>query len=323
MSDIKLSVNKNEFMFEQKYRPTTIDECILPQHDYEVFKAIVAKGTIPHMILQSNSPGTGKTTVARALCNDINADMLFVNGSDCRIDFVRGELTRFASSLSIEGRRKVIVIDEFDRNGLAESQRHLRSFMEAYSSNCSIIITANNLEGIIAPLRSRCDVIKFGEPRPEDEQRMQRQMLQRLIAICKNEDIKVEDPKVLAALVKKNFPEFRKTINQLDHYSKKGVIDAGILSVVMNTQGSIDDVVQALKSKDVKTLRSLAPKYSNDFSNFIERLLSEMYTKVTPQSIIRMYEIVGESNQYFGIAANIEIHLTYMFIQLVVEMQWL
>ena len=155
---MKLTVNEADFMWEQKYRPGTISECVLPAEDKEIFSALVAKGKIPHLILHSTSPGTGKTTVAKALCNDINAEMMFVNGSDCKIDFVRGPLTAFASSASIAGKQKIIVIDEFDRAGLAESQRHLRSFMEAYSTNCTIIITANNLDGIIKPLQSRCRV---------------------------------------------------------------------------------------------------------------------------------------------------------------------
>lgn len=322
---MSLTVNNDEFMFEQRYRPQTIDECILPKEDKEIFKALVSKGKIPHLILQSNSPGTGKTTVARALCHDINAEMFFVNGSDCKIDFVRNELTRFASSLSIEGRPKVIVIDEFDRAGLAESQRHLRSFMEAYSKNCSIIITANNLEGIILPLRSRARVIKFGLPTNEDAQAMKKEMLRRCMEICKNEGIEVEEPKALAALVTKNFPDFRKTINMMDHYSSKGKIDLGILSVVMNERGTIDDVIAAIKDQNVRDLRGMAPKYAADFPNFVEKLASELYTKLNVAGILRMYEIVGESNQYMGMAGSVELHLTYLFVQLAVEMKghWL
>lgn len=316
-----LSVNESEFMFEQKFRPVTINECILPAHDKEIFKALVAKGQIPHLILQSNSPGTGKTTVARALCHDINAEMLFVNGSDCKIDFVRGELTRFASSMSIEGRKKIIVIDEFDRAGLGESQRHLRAFMETYSKNCSIIITANNLEGIIKPLQSRSRVIKFGTVTDDDKRTMMKEMIHRCIAICKHENIEIKDLKVVAALVSKNFPDFRKTVNTLDHYSSKGIIDEGILSLVMNDRGSIEDVITAIKNQDVKSLRALAPKYAADYGNFVERLANELLPLLKKSGILRMYEIIGESNQYVGMAGNVELHLVYMFVQLVVELR--
>lgn len=318
-----LTVNENDFMWEQRFRPGTLDECILPAHDKETLKAIVKKGLIPNLILVSASPGTGKTTVAKSLCADTDSDMLFVNGSDCRIDFVRNELTRFASSKSIEGRRKVIVIDEFDRAGVAEAQRHLRSFLEAYSSNCSVIITANSIDGIITPLQSRCRVIKFGEATPEDKTSMMKEMIHRAVAICKNEGVEVQDLKVIAALVKQNFPDFRKTINQLDQYSQKGVIDSGILSVVMNTRSPVDEVVEALKDKNFKALRSLAPQHVNDYSNFLDKLVNELYSKLPGPSIVRMYEIVGENNQYHGMAANIEIHMTYLFIQLALELQWL
>lgn len=316
-----LSVNNDDFMFEQRYRPTTIDECILPAHDKQVFKSLVEKGQIPHLILQSNSPGTGKTTVAKALCHDIDAEMLFVNGSDCKIDFVRGDLTRFASSMSIGGRRKVIVIDEFDRPGLGESQRHLRTFMETYSKNCSIIITANNLDGIIKPLQSRSRVIKFGTVTAEEQNTMMKEMIHRCVAICKNENIEIQNMKVIAALVKKNFPDFRKVINTLDHYSSKGVIDEGILSIVMNDRSSIEDVIVALKSQDAKTLRALAPKYAADYGNFVERLSGELLSMLKKPGIIRMYEIIGESNQYVGMAGSVELHLVYMFVQLAIDLK--
>lgn len=321
--NIVLTINEKEFMFEQKYRPGTLSECILPKHDKEILQAIVNKGTIPNIILVSSSPGTGKTTVAKAMCADTNADMMFVNGSDCRIDFVRNELTRFASSMSIEGRKKVIVIDEFDRAGLAESQRHLRSFMEAYSSNCTFIITANNIDGIITPLQSRCRVIKFGEATPEDQNQMMKEMIHRAVAICKNENVQIEDLKVVAALVKGNFPDFRKTVNELDRYSVKGVIDSGILSIVTNTRSPVDDIIDALKNKDVKTLRVLSIKYSNDFGPTVEKLANELYTRCPGPSIIEMYEIIGEANQYTGLAASMEIHLMHMFVQLAVNLKWL
>lgn len=319
-----LSVSPSEFMFELKYRPQTIQECILPEHDKSVFLELVKKGKIPHLILQSNSPGTGKTTVAKALCNDINAEFMFVNGSDCKVDFVRHELTRFASSKSLEGKQKVIIIDEFDRHGVAEAQRHLRTFMETYGKNCSIIITANNLEGIIKPLQSRANVIKFGVPTAEDTKLMMRQMIIRLKMICEAESIQLGDKglNVLALLVQKNFPDFRETIKQLDHYATKGVIDEGILNVVMDNRGSIEDVVSALKNKDIATLRVLATKYSSQYPYLVKELVNDLYKKVDKPSIFRLYEIVGENNSMHGLAANIEIHLMFMFTRLALEMKW-
>ena len=320
-----LSVKPNEHMFELKYRPQSVAECILPPHDKEIFLNLVKKGKIPHLILQSNSPGTGKTTLALAICNDINADYMFVNGSDCKVDFVRNELTRFASSKSLDGRQKVIVIDEFDRAGIAEAQRHLRTFMETYGHNCSIIITANNLDGIIKPLQSRANVIKFGTASREDSRQMMKEMILRTKAICENESIELGNKgiNVLAELVKKNFPDFRETIKQLDHYSSKGVIDEGILSIVTNERGTIEDVIGAMKSVDAAMLRVLAQKYAPDYAFFIEKLAAELYPIVDKSSRLKMYELIGENNQCHGMAANGEIHLMYLFIQLMINMKWL
>lgn len=317
-----ISVNETEWMFEQKYRPQTLEECILPDSDMKIFKKIVAEGKVPHLILQSNSPGTGKTTIAKVLGKETDSNVLFVNGSDCRIDYIRNELTAFASSSSLSGGKKLIIIDEFDRPGLAEAQRHMRTFMEAYSRNCSVIITANNLEGIIKPLQSRARVIKFGTPSAEESKNMMKRMILRCKEICENEKIPVEDLKVLASLVKRNFPDFRKTVNDLDMYSKHGKIDSGILSIINHEDTTTADVIDALKTKNVKELKVLAIKYSSNFSVFTEKLVSDMYPLLNNASIIRMYQIIGESNQFFGLAANVDIHITYMLIQLAVEMTW-
>lgn len=315
-----LTVNHDEFMFENKYRPNNIDECILPAQDKKIFKAIVKSGRIPNIILHSPSPGTGKTTVAKSLVNEVGAEFLFVNGSDAKIDFVRDVMTPFASSKTMAKGGKVIIIDEFDRPGLAESQRHLRSFMEAYSANCTFIITANNIGGIIPALLSRCRVIEFGKATQADKIDMMKQMIARAEAICAAENIEVEDRKIIAALVKKNFPDFRSTVNEMDFYAADGKIDAGILSVVLNNRNDIDQVVEAIKAKDIKGLRAMAGQYTTDYSGFVQRLANALYPVINGPSKIRMYEIIGENNQLYGQAANIEIHVQYMFVQLAVEM---
>lgn len=317
-----LTINEREYMFERKYRPGTIEECILPEHDKEVFRALVKRGKLPHLILQSNSPGTGKTTVACALANDIDADHIFVNGSGCGIDFIKNELTRFASSKSLEGKQKVIILDEFDRSQLAEAQRYLRSFMDAYGKNCSIIITANNLDGIIVPLKSRAQVIKFGVPNEQDHVNMMKQMIQRCLDVCANEQIKVENPRAIAALVKKNFPDMRETIKQLDHYGVNGVIDDGILSLVMENRNSIDGVLDAIKSRDLIYLRSACPKYAPDYAKFVEMLVEQLLEQIDKPSKLRLYEIVGENNKFHGLAANIELHMMLMFVDIIRDVKF-
>lgn len=319
-----ISVNNEEHMFEQKYRPQTIEECILPDLDKKIFSSLIQPGKkLPHLILQSNSPGTGKTTIAYILAKMTNSEYLFVNGADCRIDFIRNTLEPFATAGSMDGKHKVIIIDEFDRAGLGDAQRHLRSFMEAHSKNCSIIITANNLEGIITPLQSRARVIKFGSPNDEDKLSMMKQMILRCEEICRLEDIEVKDRKVIAHLVKQNFPDFRKIVNELDLYSARDkVIDAGILSAVTESRGSISDVVDALKTKNVKELRKLAIKYAPDYPHFIKQLSDELYPLLKGPSILAMYEILGDNNKFYGLAANMELHLMHAFASLVVEMVW-
>lgn len=318
-----LSITQGEHMFELKYRPQTLEECILPQADKEIFEGIISKGKIPHMILQSDSPGTGKTTIAKVLCNAINAEVMFKNGSDCKIDDIRNDLTRFATSLSMDNKPKVIILDEFDRPGLGEAQRLLRGFMEAHAHNCSIIITANNLDGIIKPIQSRSHVVQFGQAKAEDVKTMMVAMVKRCKAICDNENITVdaEGMKVLATLVKKNFPDFRKTVNMLDHYSSKGVIDAGILSQVTQERNSIDEVVNSIKSKDLKGLRANAARYATEYPIFVDKLSNALYEELKPQGKLTMYEIVGENNQFVGLAANLEVHIIHMFARLMIELK--
>lgn len=319
---MNINVNKNEFMWEQKFRPNTVAECILPAADKTMFQQIVNEGRVPHMVLQSNSPGTGKTTMALTLVHETDADYMFVNGADCKIDYIRNELVPFASSKTMKPGGKVIIIDEFDRKQLVDAQRHLRSFMEKYSNNCSVIITANDIDGIIKPLQSRSRVIKFGLPTQEDHVSMMKQMIQRCAAILKIEGIELETPKVLAALVKKNFPDLRKTINELDMYSKNGKIDEGILSMVMNDRDSIDDVVIALKQKDFKTLRTVAPKYCADYGSFLDKLYKTLYNEVEPASIVRLIEILGGNNKCCGLVANMEIHCMFLMCELMIELEW-
>ncbi|QFR56007.1 sliding clamp loader subunit [Serratia phage Muldoon] len=316
-----LSVNEQEFAFEQKYRPRTLDEMVLPAADKKIFKTIAKSKKIPHLILESASPGTGKTTLAETLCLEADNEYMMVNGSNCTLNFLRGPIAEFASAGSLGGRHKVVIIDEFDRGSLTESQKHLRSMMEAYSFNCSFVITCNDISKIIDPLKSRCRVVKFGKASEEEKVTMMKEMIRRCAEICKTENLVVEDMTVLAALVKKNFPDFRKTVGELDWYSKHGKIDAGILSIVTQ-KTTIDTVIEAIKEKKVKELRNLAPQYAGNYSDFIQSLTSSLYGMLDSSSIVRMYQIVGESNQYYGMAANAEIHIFYMLLQLTMELTW-
>lgn len=316
-----ITANPIEHMWEQKYRPQSISECILPKQDREVFEGIIKEGRCPHTILVSPSPGTGKTTVARALCNDIDVEMYFVNGADCKIDFIRDRLTRFASTSTSKKGGKVIVIDEFDRKQLADAQRHLRSFMEEYSHNCSIIITANNADGIISPLKSRSRVIEFGNPTEEDKMVMMKEMIIRCKKILELENVEIQDMRVLAALVKQNFPDLRKTITEMDRYAKKGVIDSGILAA-MSQASDIESLISAMKDKDFKTIRGLVGRYTQDYPTFVTKLYNTMYGSVVPASIPNVILTIGDNQKYHQQVANLEIHISMMLVQLMLEVQW-
>lgn len=316
----KISRDADEFMYDVKFRPTTIEECILPKSDKETALGMIKSGRVDNMTLVSDSPGTGKTTLAKVLCNEVDAETLFVNGADCKIDFIRNELTRFASSMTTHKGGKVIIIDEFDRPGLGDAQKHMRSFIEAYSKNCSVVITCNDISGIHPALLSRCPPVKFGKASQEETVAMMRQVIQRCMGILEIENIKVEDPKVIAALVKKNFPDIRSIVKGIGKYSKKGIIDSGILTEIIGK--NIDNVVSHLKNKDFKSLRSEVILYAAEYESFINRLYSALYDLVKPESIPAMVEIIGENNAQYAYAANKEIHLQYLMMRLMMSVAW-
>lgn len=318
-----ISVNKTQHMLEQRYRPQSIDEMILPAKDKAMFQKIIKSNKIPNMILHSSSPGTGKTTAARVLCETLGLDYMFVNGADMTLGKIRNEFVPFASSGSFNGKKKVILVDEGDRKDLVESQKYLRSFLEAYSDNCSVIITANDINAFIEPLKSRCQVIKFGDPTEDDKKRMQIEMVKRCFLICESENIEVQDRKAIGLLVKNNFPDFRKTVMSIDQYhSKHGIINAGVVDEILNNRSGIDEVLEAVKTKNIKELRAISSKHTHDFAGLVVELTDRMYSLLAPASIIRMYEIMGQSNQMYGMAASAELHINYLLVQLAVELQF-
>lgn len=289
-----------------------------------MFQGIIDQGRIPSMSLVSKSPGTGKTTIARTLCKEVKAMVLFVNGADCKIDYIRNDLKRFASTMvnfdEYPG-GKVIIIDEFDRKGLHDAQDHLRSFSEAYSENVSIIITANNADGISEALQSRAPIVQFGNPTKEDKIKMQFEMIKRAKTILDLEEVVCEDVQVLKSLVQTNFPDFRKTVKMLDRYSKSGNINSGILAEASKAS-DIDALIIAMKTKNIRDIRELSSRYVHDYATFITTLYNTMYAQVSPASIPTVIMTIGENQKYYRQVANLEIHLQYLLIQLTLEVSW-
>ena len=264
----------NEFLFVEKYRPSKVDECVLPSGLYETFKDIVETGEIPNLLL-NGSAGCGKTTVAKAICNELGADYIVINGSDegRLIDTLRTKIKNFASTTSLQGGPKVVILDEADYISAESVQPALRGFIEEFSSNCRFIMTCNFKNRIINPLHSRCTVIDFKIPKSE-KPRLASVFLARLMEICTLEGIKF-DQAVLAELIMKFFPDFRRCLNQVQRYGIGGEIDTGLLSTL--AEEKITPLINTLKDKKWGEMRKWVGENSdNDLS-----VMSVSYTHLT------------------------------------------
>jgi len=240
-----------DFLWCEKYRPKVISECILPSNILNTFNQIAESGELPNMMF-SGTPGVGKTTVARALCNQLELDYVVINGSEeGNIDTLRGKIKQFASTVSLQGGYKVVILDEADYLNPQSTQPALRGFIEEFSKNCRFILTCNFKNRIIEPLHSRCSVYDFSIPNAE-KPKVAAQFFKRLQDILNIEKVESE-PKVLATLVEKHFPDWRRVINECQRYSVSGKIDAGVL-VNLNDE-NIKGLMNCLKDKDFKTMR--------------------------------------------------------------------
>jgi len=240
---------KDEFLYVEKYRPQTIDECILDSSLKSTFNEIIKNGELPNMIF-TGSAGVGKTTVARALCNELGLDHIIINGSeDGNIDTLRGKIKQFASTVSLQGGYKVVILDEADYLNPQSTQPALRGFIEEFSNNCRFILTCNFKNRIIEPLHSRCSVYEFNVG---SKAIMAGQFMERLKTILDTENIKYED-KVVAELIMKYIPDWRRVLNECQRYGMSGSIDAGIL--VSLSESSIKGLMEDLKNKNFKGMR--------------------------------------------------------------------
>jgi len=216
-----------DFLWVEEYRPKTIDDCILPQSLKTLFTSFIQKGELSNILL-SGPPGIGKTTVAKALCDQLNCDWVMINGSEeGGIDVLRSKIKNFASTVSLSGGKKVVILDEADYLNPQSTQPALRGFIEEFHKNCRFILTCNFKNRLIDPLHSRFSIIEF-RINPKDKPRLASKLFERAVYILKEQNVDYDEP-VLAELIKKHFPDFRKLINELQRYSVSGKIDAGIL----------------------------------------------------------------------------------------------
>lgn len=239
------------FLWVEAYRPKTIKDCILPTDLKQYFEHVLASGEIQNMLL-CGSAGTGKTTVARALCEELNSDYIIINGSEeSGIDVLRTKIKSFASTISFTGNTKVVILDEADYLNPNSTQPALRRFMEEFASNCRFIFTCNYKNRIIPALHSRCAVIEFKLPKNERVD-IAKEFHRRVVKILKQENIQAE-PKAVAKVVEKYFPDFRRILNELQRYGQSGVIDEGIL--VNLGDANMGELVEAIRTKEWKRMR--------------------------------------------------------------------
>ena len=301
-----MNVVKGQFLWCERYRPNTIDECILPQALKDSFKEYIQGGQLPNFLFHGTA-GVGKTTVARALCNEIGADYIFVNGSDeSGIDVLRTKIKSFASTISLTDSPKVVILDEADYLNPNSTQPALRSFIEEFANNCRFILTCNFKNRIIEPLHSRCAVVDFkltGKQKVE----MAGLFYKRVIGILKNENVEF-DQKVVAELINKHFPDYRRVLNELQRYSVSGRIDSGIL-VSLSTE-SYSQLYKLMKEKNFTEVRKwVALNHDGDTTKIFRELFDKSPTMLDAASIPQLILILADYQYKASFVADHEINL--------------
>ena len=311
----------SDFIWVEKYRPTTIDECILPKSIKQTFQDFVDRGEIPNMLL-SGPPGIGKTTVAKALCNQLGADYYVINGSDEGrfLDTVRTNAKNFASTVSLtsESKHKVIIIDEAD-NTTSDVQLLLRASIEEFSKNCRFIFTCNYKNKIIDPLHSRCSVVDFSVNK-KDKPTIAAQFFSRLNSILEEEKVEA-DKKVLAELINKHFPDWRRVLNECQRYAVSGKIDSGILAAFSDV--AVNDLIKNLKQKNFAEVRKwVVTNMDNDTSVLLRRIYDSLYDSLEHSSIPAAVLIIAKYQFQIAFVADQEINLLAALTEIMVECEF-
>ena len=306
----------SEFLYVEKYRPHKIEDCILPDRLKKVFQEYVTEGNIPNLML-TGTAGCGKTTVAKAMCEEIGCNFLFINSSDERgIDTLRTKIKGYASTVSLTGGRKVIILDEADYL-TPEAQAGLRGAIEEFSENCSFIFTCNFKARLIDALHSRCSVVDFAL-RADEKVKMQAQMFKRLTTILSTEGIEY-DKGVLGKIVQRYFPDYRRTLNELQRYSTSGNIDAGVLSQVESVR-KLDDLINYLKDKDFSSMRKWVVNNSDiDQSRIFRSIYDNLCVYLKPESVPMAVVTLAKYQYQAAFVADQELNLVACLTELMVE----
>ena len=307
-----------QLLWTEKYRPKKIEDCILPERLKTPFQEYVNQGKIPNLLL-SGGAGVGKTTVAKAMCEEIGCDVMVINGSDeSGIDTFRVKIKNFASSMSLAGGRKVIIIDEADYLNPNSTQPALRNAIEEFAGNCSFIFTCNFKNRIIDPLHSRCAVIDF-QLKSNEKSQMAAQFFKRIQQVLQSENVEYDD-KVIAELVKKHFPDFRRVINELQRYSQFGKIDTGILAQIVDV--SINDIIKFIREKDFGAIRKWVASNDVDSTTFFRKLYDNLYEVLKPQSIPQAVLILADSQYKQACVADQESNTVAGLVELMVNCEF-
>lgn len=305
-----------EFLWTEKYRPKTIQDTILPDKLKEIFQKFVDQNNVPNLLL-SGKPGMGKTTVAKAMLEELGCDYMVINGSmNGNIDTLRTTIHNFASSVSLAGGRKYVILDEADYINPNSTQPALRNFMEEFSKNCGFILTCNYQNKIIEALQSRCSIVEFKLAK-DDAVKMAGLFFKRCLDILQKENVQA-DKSVVGEVVKKYFPDWRRVLNELQTYGASGRIDSGILVNFKET--TIKELITAMKAKDFTAVRKWVGTNSDiDSETFYRNLYDHAATYFTPQGVAQLVLILGKYQYQEAFVADREINTAAMCVEIMID----
>ena len=311
----------NDFLWVEKYRPEKVDDCILPDESKAMFKGFLEQGEIPNLLL-SGPAGIGKTTIAKALCRELGADFYVINGSDEGrfLDTVRNKAKTFASTVSLTSgsRHKIIIVDEAD-NTTPDVQLLLRASIEEFQKNCRFIFTCNYKNKIIEPLHSRCSVVDF-HIKGKEKAQLASAFLKRINSILEQENIEFE-LKVVAEVIQKHFPDFRRTLNELQRYASRGKIDTGILAQVADVK--ISDLIGYLRDREFTNMKKwVSSNIDNEPQVIMRKIYDNLYTYLLPKSIPEAVLVIGEYQYKATVVMDQEINLVAFLTELMMRCEF-
>ena len=310
----------DEYLWVEKYRPKTVQECILPSNLKQTFQSFVDNKNIPNLLL-SGDPGSGKTTIAKAMLNELNCDSIVINGSmKGNIDTLRNEIQQFASSISLTGGRKYVILDEADYLNPQSTQPALPNFMEEFSSNCGFILTCNFRNRIIPPLISRCSVVEFKIPNSEKPV-IAKTFFERTKYILDQEGV-TYDKKVVAEFIKKYFPDFRRIHNELQRYANNSDINSGLLSFISDIV--LDSLIESLKTKNYTTMRKwVGENLDNDPQTIFRQIYDNSNKYVKESSIPKLIMILADYQYKAAFVADAEVNLVACLTEVMIDVEFI